>query len=229
VQVLESIARVLNLNDEHLAHVHSLVAEVPRRSRRRPRKETVPAGIRTLLDSLTQPAFVEGRYFDVLASNALAQALSPGLAVGRNQLVDMFLDTAEQAHYPDWREITECYVASLRQSVGNDVDDPRFIELTGKLSLGSAHFRTLWARHEVRGQRGTLMRIAHPQVGELTVNRERLSIDGAEGLRLVVYYPRPGSGDAEKLTLLASSSLPPARVDRREVPQASTICRTWPA
>ncbi|WP_022893405.1 helix-turn-helix domain-containing protein [Agromyces subbeticus] len=207
-QVLEAIARVLQLDDDHVAHLRTLVAESPRQRRRRPRKETAPAGVVKLVDSLVQPAFVEGRYFDILASNALARAISPRLAVGGNQLRDLFLEPAEQALHPGWEDVTECLVASLRQAVGNEIDDPRFIELTGELSLASPRFRQLWARHEVRGQRGTPLRIDHPQVGELTLNRERLSIGGAEGLTLVVYHPDAGSSDADKLAVLASAHLP---------------------
>ncbi|WP_433653584.1 helix-turn-helix transcriptional regulator [Micromonospora zamorensis] len=210
VQVLESIARVLQLDDEHLAHLLTLVAGAPRKRRRRTRRETVPSGALKLLDSLVQPAFIEGRYFDILASNSLATALSPGLVEGGNQLRDLFLNPAEQALHPDWENITECFVANLRQAVGTDIDDPRFIELTGELSLASARFRQLWARHEVRGQRGTPIRIDHPQVGELVLNRERLSIAGTEGLMLVVYHPDAGSDNAEKLALLASAALPAA-------------------
>ncbi|MFI6272299.1 helix-turn-helix domain-containing protein [Micromonospora zamorensis] len=210
VQVLESIARVLQLDDEHLAHLLTLVAGAPRKRRRRTRRETVPSGALKLLDSLVQPAFIEGRYFDILASNRLATALSPGLAEGGNQLRDLFLNPAEQALHPDWEDITECFVANLRQAVGTDIDDPRFIELTGELSLASARFRQLWARHEVRGQRGTPIRIDHPQVGELVLNRERLSIAGTEGLMLVVYHPDAGSDNADKLALLASAALPAA-------------------
>ncbi|MCE0538036.1 helix-turn-helix transcriptional regulator [Kineosporia rhizophila] len=208
VQVLESIARVLQLNDEHLAHLLSLAAEGPRQRRRRPRKEVVPPGALRLLDSLVQPAFIEGRYLDVLASNRLARALSPGLQVGRNQLRDLFLDPAEQAYYPSWEAMAECYVAGFRKAVGNDVDDPRFIELTGELSLASPLFGRLWARHEVREQTETLLTVNHPQVGRIRLNRERLSIDGSEGLRMVVYYPDPASGDADRLALLASADLP---------------------
>ncbi|MEU1397531.1 helix-turn-helix transcriptional regulator [Micromonospora zamorensis] len=207
-QVLESIARVLQLDDEHLAHLLTLVAGASRKRRRRTRRETVPSGAHKLLDSLVQPAFIEGRYFDILASNRLATALSPGLVEGGNQLRDLFLNPAEQALHPDWENITECFVANLRQAVGTDIDDPRFIELTGELSLASARFRQLWARHEVRGQRGTPIRIDHPQVGELVLNRERLSIAGTEGLMLVVYHPDAGSDNAEKLALLASAGLP---------------------
>ncbi|MEW2144484.1 helix-turn-helix transcriptional regulator [Micromonospora vinacea] len=221
VQVLESIARVLQLDEEHLAYLLTLVSESARKRRRRSRRETVPPGALKLLGSLVQPAFIEGRYFDILASNSLAQALSPGLVAGGNQLRDLFLNPAEQALHPEWENITECFVANLRQAVGTDIDDPRFIELTGELSLASARFRQLWARHEVRGQRGTPIRFNHPQVGELTLNRERLSIGGADGLMLVVYHADAGSGDADKLSLLASAGLPAGR-DPRAVQPART-------
>jgi transcriptional regulator with XRE-family HTH domain len=211
VQVLESIARVLQLNDEHLAYLLTLVADAPRKRRRRPRREVVPAGALKLLDSLTQPAFIEGRYFDILASNSLAKALSPGFAEGGNQLRDLFLDPAQQALHPEWENITECFIANLRQAVGTDIDDPRFIELTGELSLASDRFRQLWARHEVRGQTGTPIRFNHPQVGELILNRERLTIGGTDGLMLVVYHADAGSSDAEKLALLASAAQPSVR------------------
>ncbi len=207
-QVLESIARVLHLDDDHKAHLRTLVSEAPRQRGRRPHQEIPPPGALKLLDALVQPAFIEGRYYDILASNALARALSPGLGAGGNQLRDLFLDPAEQALHPDWKDVTECFVANLRQSAGNDVDDPRFLELTEELSLASPRFRRLWARHEVRGQRGGPIRIMHPQVGELTLNRERLDIAGTEGLMLVVYHPDAGSTDADKLTLLASAGLP---------------------
>ena len=208
-QVLESIARVLQLDDEHLDHLLGLVADRPRRPRRRPRRETVPASTVELLSSLPHPAFVEGRYFDILAANAMATALSPRLSVGGNQLLDLFLDPAEQTLHLDWDGTTTCYVASLRQSVGTDSDDQRFIELIGELSLASPRFRTLWNRHDVRAQRGTSVPFDHPQVGEMRLHRERLAISGTDGITLVVYHPEAGSSDAEKLALLGSSALTP--------------------
>lgn len=211
VQVLESISRVLRLDDAHLAHLLSLVAETPRPHRGRPDVQEAASGTLKLLGTLAQPAFVEDRYFDIRASNTLARALDPRLVVGGNQLRDMFLDPAAQALYPDWKDYTECFVANLRQAIGSDVDDPRFVDLVDELSRASSRFRRLWARHEVRGQRGTPMRLDHPQVGEVTLNRERLSIDGAEGLMLVVLHPDAASSDAEKLAVLASADLPTSR------------------
>ena len=217
VQVLESLARVLRLDEVATAYLLSLASEQPRRVRRRPRRETVPSGIRKLLDSLTLPAFVEGRYFDVLAANSLATALSPRLTPGRNRLRDVFLDPAEQSLFPNWEQSTVGMVAGFRQSVGTDTDDPRFIELVGELSLGSDHFRKLWARHDVQVREGASVTLDHPLVGELTVNREKLAIGGTAGQLLVLYHADRGTADAEKLNLLSSYQAdlePPAPTDR---------------
>lgn len=203
-QVLESLARVLQLDEDATSYLLSLVEPRPRRVRRRRHRESVPAGIGMLLGTLSLPAFVEGRYFDVLAANALATALSPRLVVGGNRLRDVFLDPAERDLYPDWEEATARLVAGFRQSVGTDTDDPRFIDLVGELSLASPRFGALWARHDVRTREGGEMRLDHPQVGELRLYREKLAISGTAGQMLVLYHAAPGSADAEKLRILGS-------------------------
>jgi transcriptional regulator with XRE-family HTH domain len=220
VQVLESLARVLQLDEAGTAHLLSLGSEKPRRTRRRPRQEAVPSGIRKLLGSLPLPTFVEGRYFDVLAANPLATTLSPRLMTGQNRLRDVFLDPAEQSLYPDWEDATAGLVAGFRQSVGTDTDDPRFIELVGELSLASDRFRRLWARHDVQAREGASVTLDHPQVGELTLNREKLAIGGSAGQLLVVFHADRGTDNAEKLSLLASYQADlhmPASTDRATV------------
>ncbi|MFK0104615.1 helix-turn-helix domain-containing protein [Streptomyces sp. NPDC091217] len=205
VQVLESLARVLRLDEDATAYLLSLGAGRPRRRRRRPRKETVPPGIAKLVSALPLPALVEGRYLDVLAVNALATALSPRLAVGANRLRDAFLDPAEQALYPDWPDAGAGMVAGFRRSVGAETDDPRVIDLVGELSLASPEFSRLWARHDVAACEGAAKHIDHPQLGLLRLNRERLGVGGTTGQTLVVYHPDPDSDSAEKLALLAST------------------------
>lgn len=209
-QVLESLARALQLDDDGTAYLLRLGADKPRRHRRPRRKETVPQGIAKLVATLSLPAFVEGRYFDVLAANALAAAVSPRLTVGGNRLRDAFLDPAERALYPDWENAVVGMVAGLRESVGTDTDDPRFIELVGELSLASPRFSRLWARHDVVVCEGEAKRIDHPQVGLLRLNRERLSIGGTAGQNLIVFHPDPGTDSADKLALLASAVRTPS-------------------
>ena len=55
-------------------------------------------------------------------------------------------------------------------------------------------------------------RIHHPQVGDLTLSREKLAIGGAQGQLLVIYHAQPGTSSAEKLGLLASLASPTATV-----------------
>src|ERR1700744_2359476 len=137
VQVLEALAGVLQLDDTGTAYLLRLGREKPRQTRRRPRrrpgKETGPPGIAKLLGSIDLPAFVEGRYFDVLAANPLATAISPRLVAGGNRLRDVVLDPAEQALYPDGDRATANVVAGFRKAVGTDTAYPRFIELVGEL------------------------------------------------------------------------------------------------
>ncbi|MCL3818095.1 helix-turn-helix domain-containing protein [Aeromicrobium wangtongii] len=209
-QVLRAIARVLHLDDDNVAYMLSLVADTPRPPRRRRRAESAPEGIAALLDTMQQPAFVEGRYFDVLAANPMATALSPRLAVGGNQLRDVFLDP-DPGFYADWDGMTECYASGLRLAVGADIDDPRFIELVGELSLASTRFRELWSRHDVAAPRRATLTFNHPEVGAVRLNREQLAISGTDGMHIVIYHPDAGSGDADKLALLGSSSLASAQ------------------
>jgi transcriptional regulator with XRE-family HTH domain len=207
-KVLASVARVLQLDEPASTYLLSLAADKPRRAPRA-RRETVPVGIAKLMTTLQLPAFVEGRYLDVLTANSLATGISPRWAVGGNRLRDVFLDPEERALFPDWERATAGLVAGFRQSVGTNTDDPRFIELVGQLSLASDRFRKLWARHDVAVRQGVAMVFDHPQVGELRLNREKLLVGGTDSIMLVIYHPDAGTDAADKLALLASATATP--------------------
>jgi transcriptional regulator with XRE-family HTH domain len=201
-QVLSSLARVLRLDDVERTYLLGLAAARPRASRAG-RPERVPARLHELLAHLTVPAFVEGRAFDVLAANPMAVALSPRLRPGENRLRSLLLDPEEQAFHQDWQRATADFVAALRTTIGDDTDNPRFVELVGELALSSQRFRTLWARHDVRVLDGGTVTVNHPVVGELRLHRDKLPVGG---LILVVYYPDRNSDSDEKLRLLATLS-----------------------
>jgi transcriptional regulator with XRE-family HTH domain len=214
-QVLASLARVLHLDELEQEYLLGLAAQRPR-TRRRRTAERVPARLHQLLASVQVPAFVEGRAFDVLASNRLAIALSPRLQPGYNRLRSLLLDPEEQAFQQDWTRSAEGIIAAFRQSVGDDIDDPRFVELVGELSLASERFRSLWARHDVRGLDGGTTTVNHPVVGRLHLHRDKLPVDG---LLLVLYYADQGSESDEKLHLLASlAGTEPTPTDTPESP-----------
>lgn len=203
VQVLEALARVLRLDQAATDYLLGLAGPRPRRARR-PKLETAPVGARRLLDVIGLPAFIEGRCFDILAANELATALNPNVQPGHNRIRDIFLDPAERALFPDWDQITAAVVAHLRESIGTDTDDPRFVQLVGELSLSSERFSHLWTRHDVKAREGVPLLFHHPQVGDLTLHCEKLAVGGSEGQLLAILHPEAGTEDAEKLGLLAS-------------------------
>src|SRR5580693_8624401 len=139
-QVLLSIARALQLDEDATAYLQQLARPANRRRKRSRKPEKVTDSIRDLIEGwpLT-PAYVHGRYMDVLAANRLAASLSPLLRPGRNAILDAFTEP--------------------------EVDDPRLVELVGELSLRSDRFRTLWARQDVRHKSTGISLFQHPLVG----------------------------------------------------------------
>ncbi|WP_231155654.1 helix-turn-helix domain-containing protein [Streptomyces sp. CNZ748] len=210
-QVLDALARVLLLDDTATAYLHQLAAPPPRARRRPSRRPAVPPATAQLLQSVGLPAFVTDRTLDVIAVNPLASALVPSVRVGENRLRSFFLDPAERDLHADWSHTAAQCVAVFRRRLGSDVDDPRVVRLVGELSLASAEFRKVWARHDVRPVVDKPIRMNHPQVGELSLTLSKLDVDGPDGLMLAAYHAAPGSEDAERLALLASLTTEPAR------------------
>lgn len=206
IQVLESIARVLQLDDD--TYLLSLGAEQPRRQRRKPRREVLPASTERLIGELPFPAFAEGRHLDVIAANSMASAISPRLVAGGNRLRDVFLDEAEQDLFEDWERAAAALLAGFRRTVGSSIDDPRVVELVGELSLVSPEFRRMWARHDVAERLGARVTLDHPVVGKLQLDREKLAVAGTDGIMLVIYHAQPGTESAERLALLGSVTSP---------------------
>ncbi|MFF9458576.1 helix-turn-helix domain-containing protein [Streptomyces flaveolus] len=219
--VLDALARVLLLDDEATAYLHALAGPGPRRRPRRPRPESVPSGIHQLVMSHPDaPAFVHGRYTDVLIANPLARALSPCYTPGTNLLRAAFLDPQFRELHQDWESTARSFVASVRALAGPECEDPRLTELVGELAVRSQEFRRLWARHDVRVRTSGVTCLDHPQVGPLRLGFEKLALIGTDQV-LVVHHALSRSESAQALTLLATLVAPdpvPAGTSRTGAP-----------
>ncbi|NED12229.1 helix-turn-helix transcriptional regulator [Streptomyces sp. SID9124] len=215
--VLDAIARVLRLDETEHAHLRT-VARPKARKASAPSVRRVRPGLRLLLDLFERaPAFVLGRRMDVLAWNALGDALGgfSRLPAGeRNMPRQAFLAPGARELYPDWPAVAAETVAHLRLDAGLHPDDKELAALVGELSLKSEDFRRLWADHQVKAKTYGVKRMVHPVAGELTLPYETLAVPGEPELSLVVYTPEPGSETAERIALLASWA---AEGDAREL------------
>ncbi|MER5944868.1 helix-turn-helix transcriptional regulator [Streptomyces sp. NPDC001904] len=210
--VLDAVARVLRLDATEQAYLRS-VARPAQARRRRETEQPVRPGLRLLLDTIDRaPAFVLGRRMDVLAWNALGDALLGFSAMApkeRNMPRQVFLEPAARELYPQWAAVAAETVAHLRLDAGLHPGDPHLARLVGELSLASADFRRLWADHQVKRKTTGAKLMAHPVVGELVMPYETLTVSGEPDQALVVYTPEPGSVTADRLRTLAAAAAAP--------------------
>ena len=210
--VLEALARALELDDAERAHLFDLAraaqptfAQPPRR---RPKMRVRPE-LQWTLDAITDAAaFVGNQRLDFLAANQLGRALFSELyatSVGPvNNARFVFIDPKAETFFADWEIVAGECVAILRWAAGRDPYDRDLSDLVGELATQSEAFRTRWAAHDVRFHNSGVKRFNHPVVGELTLSFNRLDLPADHGLAIFTYAAEPGSRSSEALNLLGS-------------------------
>jgi len=216
--VLEALVRALQLDEAERAHLYDLAraSDAAARTRRRPPRQRVRAGLQQLLDAMADvPAFVQNGRLDVLASNGLTRALYADLfADGRrapNHARYTFLDPRAADFYPDWNRAAADTVALLRAELGRNPGDRALTELVGELTTRSDRFSALWATHDVRWHTTGTKRFHHPVVGDMSLAYEGLALPGDPGQTLITFTAEPGSASHQALRFLASWTASPAR------------------
>ncbi len=214
-QVLDAIARALQLDDAertHLAHLAQPTDGTPalkRRPRRSAPEWEARPSLQWALDATTAgPAFVRNGRMDLLAVNQLARAFYAGVFADLRRPPNIarftFLDPAGRMFHPDWDAAADICVAILRTEAGRDPHDRALHDLVGELSTRSDEFRSRWASHNVRHHGAGTKRFHHPVVGELTLAYEGLDLAAEPGLTLTIYTAEPGTASEERLRLLGS-------------------------
>lgn len=210
--IIESLARALRLDDAERAHLYALARPGAAKRRRPARPETPSEGALRLLESMPGvPALLLGRRNDVLAWNRLGHALLAGHldvgATGRpdtrpNLLRLLFLDPHTRDLYRRWADEAALAVASLRYTAAQFPDDRLLAELVGDLSIHSAEFARLWARHDVRLCSSGTKLLRHPEIGDVELHYEVLHLPDSNGQRILTHTAGTGSSSADALRLL---------------------------
>ena len=209
--VLDALAGALALDNEERRHLFTLARAarkpVPARLNREP--ERVPDSTRRLLRVMDTPAVVLGRHLDLLDWNPLAEALlgDPDTCPPdrRNMLLLMFDDTLTgERTCQDWERQALEYIGMTRAAVATDPTHPRAAAVVGELTIRSAEFRRLWARHDVRESVSGTKTFHLPEVGDVVLDWDTYPLPGNPGPFMLVYTAEPNTPDADRLRLLAS-------------------------
>jgi transcriptional regulator with XRE-family HTH domain len=203
-QMLDALARALRMGPDAHAHLHQLAGTAPSHRLTHTTDGVSPA-LRQLMDGYPgAPAFVINRTLDILAANALAEALHSPFEQADNLARMTFLDPTGRQFYTRWGCTAQATVGHLRQAAGLDPDNPRLRELVRALTRHSADFTRLWNTHAVRGKARDAKHFLHPGVGPLTLTYQAFDVRDAPGQQLVIYQAEFGSPSVQALSLLGS-------------------------
>ncbi|HYQ10157.1 MAG TPA: helix-turn-helix transcriptional regulator [Gaiellaceae bacterium] len=205
--VLDSLARALQLDAVERKHLYALagrasVYDVD------PFEDVRPGLLRLLAAVEPLPAFIVGPWLDLLAWNPTASALFCGFErrppAERNMARLIFLD-------PEIRDLFFAggwdgsgLVASLRVRYTQGQPDQRVQALISELIERSPVFRQLWEEHGAVKRMKGRKTFNHPEIGEIELDWDRLTVPGASGQVLMVYSAAPGTPGATALTLLST-------------------------
>jgi transcriptional regulator with XRE-family HTH domain len=216
-EVVEAIARTLQLDLGEREHLTNLLAGPASARREPPAPPRVRPGLHVMLQTLEHvPAFIIDRRLDVLASNHLARAVLTdfeALPVPQRNLARFYLlDPGARDRVIDWPTVAEAAVGMLRLSAGHDPNDRRLTDLVGEFTRRSPEFAAWWSEHRVLRRTYGTKSYRHPDVGDLHFSYECLHPPGDPDQTLVVYNVEPGSPTAEALRLLGSLTTPARHV-----------------
>ncbi|MFT4264390.1 MAG: helix-turn-helix transcriptional regulator [Nocardioides sp.] len=216
--VLEAVARALQLNDDERDHLFDLVKITQTRSRqRRTTNTTVRPGLQLVLDSIQAPAYLQNARLDRLAANPIGRALYSHPMDGSqdrfNYALWLFLDPRAHEFHRDYDAAKNNVVALLHTATAKQPHDQGLIDVIGRLSTQSEEFRGYWARHDVfRYRRGAKL-LTHSVMGDLEFGYETFELASDPGLVMLVYTVEPNSPTAEAMQILSSWTAPTSTND----------------
>jgi hypothetical protein len=205
-QVLESLARVLDLNAAERNHLF-LLARDQQPADPYPFTAAVSPALQRILDSMgTSPAYVANPRWDLLAWNqAMARVYTDFGALPlreRNILRLTFTHPFRRMLLANWEKDTQGLLALFRVSTERYVGEPWRKTLVADLELASPDFREWWPHHAIQATHTEKKELNHPLVGRLVLQPTTFQVADAPDLRMVIYTPLAEANTAKKLAQL---------------------------
>lgn len=205
-QVLESLARVLRLDQAERNHLFVLGREQLPAD---PYPMTGIAGpaLQSILDAMgIYPAYIANPRWDIVAWNLALSRVYTDFgslpARERNILRFAFTHPLQRTLQVNWEKEARGVLAMFRSSTERYVGELWFKHLVADLQELSPEFREWWPRHDIQSAHTGKKELQHPLVGRLTLQSTNFLVADAPDLRLVVSTPAPETDTAAKLTRL---------------------------
>jgi transcriptional regulator with XRE-family HTH domain len=187
-QVLDSLARVLRLDDDETRYLHRLAD-----------RATVDTGIDAGIDAdlspvelarqlvhlaeqIPYPVYAANIYCDLIAWNPATigyYADFSQLPADRQNMMWWLISSSQaRQRLPDWEDDAQDIVARWRRASASIADSERLQRQVAEYKKISPQFATWWDSHDVREHHTRRRRFNHPQLG--TVTLRLIVVDSAE-------------------------------------------------
>jgi len=210
-EVLSALAEVLRLDPAERHHLFALY-DRPTPKRRLPGEERVGEPLRHMVDGLAgQPAFVLGRRWDILTWNRAAEfVIGPysGLDGSRPNVLDLLFSDPARRLFVDWENVARGALATFRADCVQDIGDPDFESVVGRLGRLNPEFAAWWPHHDVAHRLAGTKRLNHSTVGRMHFAFSMLAVGDQRGMKLFVFTPVDEEDTPRKLSRLLGQPNP---------------------
>ncbi len=197
-QVLECLSTALQLSpaEKHYLFLLSKSSEIEESEI----YKEISIGLeRTVFALDPNPAYILGKYWDVLLWNHAAEFIfkfppfSIDLTEKPNMLYRFLTDPFLKEVFPDWEEHVKVMIARFRADCARYPNDKRLIEMISKYNQEIDIFRHWWPRYEIATVTDCHKLWNDPQIGSLEFEHVDLQLSNYPNFQLMIFTASPST------------------------------------
>ncbi|MBB3127255.1 transcriptional regulator with XRE-family HTH domain [Paenibacillus rhizosphaerae] len=189
--VLNNIAKALRLTEDERLHLHLLARPV---QQEKVEDQQLNIGLERVIRALEpNPAFVIGRYWDLLLWNEAAEIVfrippfSNHMQLRLNWMRHLLMDAKLGSDLQDWQSRAQILIAHFRADYAHFPNDTRFKELIEEFMQNSPLFRELWPLHDVQVVTDRHKQRYDPLIGEMEFEHVTLQPPANPDVKIMIY------------------------------------------
>ncbi|MWC29157.1 helix-turn-helix transcriptional regulator [Paenibacillus sp. MMS18-CY102] len=209
-EVIESVARALQLSSDEQAHLFRLADYGGERNASLNTGEPYPE-LQAIIDQVNYPAIIANHRTEVLAYNRLAtEIITDFHAIPADERVMtrlIFTDPNLREQLVNWQEFADFTIGVFRTYYDQNASDAWFEAFVQQMCLVSEEFQTLWRLHNVQQKKAMHYTFDHCAAGQLYFQLNTFSnINGDDNLHCCIFTPIANTVTEAKLADLRQSS-----------------------
>ncbi|MFB5675176.1 helix-turn-helix transcriptional regulator [Paenibacillus terreus] len=189
--VLNNIAKALRLTEDERHHLHHLARPS---QQEKAEDQQLNAGLERTIRALEpHPAFVIGRYWDILLWNKAAElvfrlpSFSTHMQQRLNWMRHLLTGAGPGSDIQDWEARVQILIAQFRADYAHFPNDMRFKELIEEFMQNSRLFREIWPLHHVQVVTDRHKQRYDPRIGVMEFEHVTLQPPTNPDLKIMIY------------------------------------------